>query len=145
MTIISDKTYGPRRVLLIQELLSENSFAARTMFCESYRSRSPGRQRCRRGITRQKLPSTPARWPRAGTLTSWMQTDLHEVTFGWRPDRGGIRSVNRLVRVALTRSILVVIRQTVSLEAGREGSLTLPEIMSNCLRLVAGKMPSRHD
>lgn len=53
--------------------------------------------------------------------------------------------MNRLVRVALTRSILVVIRQTVSLEAGREGSLTLPEIMSNCLRLVAGKMPSRHD
>ena len=88
MTIISDKTYGPRRVLLIQELLSESSFAARTMFCDSYRSRSPGRQRCRRGITRQKLPSTPPRWPRAGTLTSWMQTDLHEVTFGWRPDRG---------------------------------------------------------
>lgn len=58
MTIISDKTYGPRRVLLVQELLSKNSFAARTKFCDSYRSRSPGRQLCRRGITRQKLPST---------------------------------------------------------------------------------------
>lgn len=50
------------------------------------------------------------------------------------PTGVGTRSVNSLVRVALTRSILVVIRQTVSLEAGREGSLTLPI----CLGLVAG-------
>jgi hypothetical protein len=78
----------PAQGAAIQELLSANSFAARTTFCDSYRSRSPGRQLCRRGIPRQELPSTPSRWPRAGTLTSWMQTDLHEVTFGWRPDRG---------------------------------------------------------
>jgi hypothetical protein len=58
VTIISDKTYGPRRVLPIQELLSKNSFAARTMCCDSYRSRFPGRQLCRCGITRQRLPST---------------------------------------------------------------------------------------
>lgn len=61
------------------------------------------------------------------------------------PTGGGTRSANRLVQVALTRSILVVIRQTVSLEAVREGSLTLPEIMSMSLRLVAGMMPSRPD
>ena len=54
------------------------------------------------------------------------------------PTGVGTRSVNRLARVALTPSILVVIRQTVSLEAGREGSLTLPENMSICLGLVAG-------
>jgi hypothetical protein len=46
------------------------------------------------------------------------------------PNGGGTWTLQWLVQVVLTRSILVVIRQTVSLEGGKEGSLTLSEIMS---------------
>jgi hypothetical protein len=75
----------PAQPAAIQELLSKNDLPRERCFVTRIIPRSPGRQLCRRGITRQKLPCTPPKWPRAGTLTSWMQVDLHGVTFGRRP------------------------------------------------------------
>jgi hypothetical protein len=62
----------PAQATAIQELLSKNSLPRERYFVTRIVPRSPGRQLCRRGITRQKLPSLFQRRPRAGTLTSWM-------------------------------------------------------------------------
>jgi hypothetical protein len=60
----------PAEAAAIQELLSKNSLPRERYFVTRIVPRSPGRQLCRRGIIRQKLPSLFQRRPRAGTLTS---------------------------------------------------------------------------